>query len=264
MTVQVARSLGAAALACVLGLAATPAAAQPVFGPETYVRTTGQQDVYTDTFPFAAQATLPLWVHNGDEGGHRVSSGSIAINGQTVVTPSDFGQQVALFARPAPLVSGVNTITITLGGDPGGFITVWIPHPYRPYHATLGRVLLPFGQAQGLVLDLKNGSHDHPRGFRVVFFDPAGAPVASSALLRLPPRASLSVPAVQLIDNGAWTVGSIEVFYSGPGIGRLFGQAVETDAHTGVSSIVELQQAGHRLVEPPPQAARLEQGTLSR
>jgi hypothetical protein len=217
--------------------------------------------VYTDTFPFGAQATLPLWVHNGDEGGHRVSSGSIVVNGQTVVTPADFNQNVALFARPAPLVSGANTITITLGGDPGGFITVWIPHPHRPLHATLGRVLLPFGHVQGLVLDLKNGSHDHARGVRVVFFDPAGAPVAASALLRLPPRASLSVPAVQLIDHGAWNLGSIEVFYAGPGFGRLFGQAVETDVHTGVSSIVDLQQAGHRLVEPPPPASKIEEET---
>ena len=254
MTSQVGRLLGTAALAAVLAVAGAPAGAQPVFGPETYVRTAGPQDVYTDTFPFAAQATLPLWVHNGDEGGHRVSSGSIAVNGQTVVTPADLSQNVALFARPAALVSGSNTITVTLGGEPGGFITVWIPHPHRPAHATLGRVLLPFGQAPGLVLDLKNGSHDHARRVRVVFFDPSGAPVAASAALQMPPRASLSLPAVQLIHHGSWNAGSIEVFYAGAGMGRLFGQAVETDAHTGVSGIVELQQAGHRLVEPPPPA----------
>ena len=248
------RTLGAAALALAVAGSGAPAVAQPVFGPETYVRTEGPPDVYTDTFTFPGAATLPLFVHNGDENGHRISAGSIAVNGQVVVTSTDFSQPNPLFARPAPLLAGTNTITVTLDGESAGFVTVWIPRPHRPDHVSVGRVLLPFGRAQGLVLDLKNGAHDSPRRVRVLFFDPAGRLVASSARLTLAPRASMSVPAVQLIAHGAWTGGSIEVIYGGPGMGRVFGQAVETEFHTGVSGIVELQQAGHRLIEPPPPA----------
>lgn len=247
------------ALSILIGLvtlAALPAVAQqpppPIFGPATYVRTTGDANTYTDNFPSPAAGSFVLWVRNGDEDGHRVSSGSIDVNGATVVTTSDFNQQVRLIVKPVNLVAGANNITVTLTSQPGSFITVLItPMACRP-EGTVGRLVLPWATAPNLVLALKNGSHEYPREFRVVYFDPAGNPVATSGRRFLPPRASFSAPAVALITEGSWAQGSIEVFYAGRGPGRVFGQAVSTDAMTGVASIMHLLDAGHNRIDAAP------------
>lgn len=235
--------------ATLAGLAALPAAAAPVFGPNVYTRTSGAPDVFTDTFDAAAGAHA-LWVVNGDDDGNRVTAGNIVVNGQTVVTDSDFNANVPHFTRPV-LLQPHNTVTVTLASEPGSFITVVIlPRVERP-DLSAGRLLLPWANASNLVLDLKNGAHHHGRRVRVVFYDAAGTPVAWSDALALAPRASLSTLASALITHGTWSEGSVEIFYGGRGYGRLFGQAVVTDTTTAVSSVIPLQQAGHRRVEGP-------------
>jgi hypothetical protein len=109
-----------------------------------------------------------------------------------------------------------------------------------------GRLLPPYGTSSaGIVLDLKNGAHPHPRRVEVHFYDGAGGLAASSDRFALAPPASLSRPAADFIATGSWSAGSIEVFYCGRGGARVFGQAVTTE--NGVGSIVPLQQAGlHR------------------
>lgn len=230
----------------VFALAGPAAAEGPIFGPTSYERTTGAPNVYTDTFSAPAAGYHALWVQNGDDAGSRVSSGSIDVNGTLVVRESDFSRQVELLRRPVALLAGTNTITVTLNGEPGSFITVLIlPIRERP-HMTVGRLLLPHASATNLVLDLKNGSHGAARTVRIVFYDDAGTPVASSGRLLLAPRASFSQSVGALMAIGSWTEGSIEVFYAGRGAGRVFGQAVPTDPTTGIGSIVPLQHAGHR------------------
>lgn len=237
-------------LAVVLtALAAGSATAAPVFGPNVYTRTAGPPDVFNDAFA-AGAGIHALWVVNGDDDGHRVTAGSVVVNGQTVATDADFNANVAHFLKPVTL-QAQNTITVTLASDPGSFITLAIvPRAERP-DLSAGRLLLPWAHLSNLVIDLKNGAHRHGRRVRVVFYDAAGAPVASSGVLTLAPRASLSAPASTLIAHGAWSEGSLEIFYGGRGPGRLFGQAVVTDAATGVASVVPLQQAGHRYLEGP-------------
>jgi hypothetical protein len=237
-------------LAGVLVLSALPALASPVFGPELYSRTSGPADVYNDTFSAPSGGVYVLSVINGDDGGGRVTSGSVTLNGATVVSPAAFqastGNFIALAVNVAP---GTNTLTVTLS-DAGSYVTVVILPPYEMGDLSHGRLLLPWAQASNLVLDLKNGSHRHGRRIRMVFYDADGNPVAASDRLHLAPRAALSDTAAALITQGAWSEGSVEIFYCGFGRGRLFGLAVPTDAATGVSSIVDLQHAGFRRLGP--------------
>jgi hypothetical protein len=75
--------------------------------------------------------------------------------------------------------------------------------------------------------------------------------VASSNRIIIPRHGSLSEPVANLINNGTWTVGSIEIFFAGPGPGGVHGQAAFTEPSSGISSIVPLQFGGFLRLEPP-------------
>lgn len=65
-----------------------------------------------------------LVIRNGDEnGGHRVSSGTIALNGSQVVAQNQFSQSVATLNVPVS-VAAQNDISVKLAGSPGGEISV--------------------------------------------------------------------------------------------------------------------------------------------
>lgn len=75
-----------------------------MFGHNQYVRTTGAPNVYTDTFS-AIWGEGVLSVKNGDQdGGHRLSSAKVFINGEQIFGPSDFNQQVYLLESPVSLM----------------------------------------------------------------------------------------------------------------------------------------------------------------
>jgi hypothetical protein len=247
------RSIRAAAiLGALLTLAAVSAPADPLFGPEVYVRTTGSPDVYNDGFASATAGPAYLWVLNGDAGGSRVSSGSIVFNGKTVAGDADFSKTSAYFIKPVTRLAGANALTVTLQSDPGSFITVVIVRAGLP-DISVGRLIVPWTASANLVLDLKNGSHANDRNARVVVYDASGAVQAFSDRLLLSPAGAISNSAASLLTNGsnpAWTEGSIEVFYAGRGPARLFGQSVQTDATTTVQTIVNMQHAGHRRIDP--------------
>jgi hypothetical protein len=242
-------------LAALLAVAALPAAADPVFGPETYQRTTGPADTYSDVFTAPASGLYSMWVWNGDGSGNRVSSGQIDIvtgaGSRTYLTNPDFSKNVAFLVKAVALTQGSNTINVSLTSEPGSFITVVIVRGLERPDFTAGRLILPYATASNLVIDLKNGAH-HPRNYRIVFYDASGNAVASSARLVLPKRGAMTDTAANIISggSGAWTEGSVEVFYAGRGPARLFGQASVQDATSAVSSIVPLQQAGHRRIDP--------------
>src|SRR2546428_852815 len=68
---------------------------QLIFGPKQYLRTTGPPNKYTDTFTVPASIGAPFKLHivNGDaKGKHRISSGTITLNGVVVVRPRDFSR----------------------------------------------------------------------------------------------------------------------------------------------------------------------------
>jgi hypothetical protein len=209
----------------------------------------GPSDTFTQSFTSPAAGGFVLWIQNGDDDGNRVESGEVSINGSLVVAPADFSQPPDLIRKPVTLLAGNNSISVTLNGEPGSFITALVLPPGARPDVTVGRLILPFASSSGLVLDLKNGSHSSRRFFRVVFYDPSGAPVAKSDRLFLDPRASLSQAASSLISSGSWSEGSVEIFYAGRGAGRLFGSAASEEMSTGIESIVPLQQAGHRRLE---------------
>jgi hypothetical protein len=244
-------ALRAVAALAVLILPALADAA-PVFGPVVYTKTaSGGPDLYTDPFVAPSAGRSVMWVQNGDDGGGRVSGGSISVNGVTVAGDADFQKPREYFARVVTLQAGGNSISVTLTGETGSFITVVILPPGERPFLTVGRLILPYGTASpGMQLELKNGSHGGARSVRVHFYDPAGALVGASGRIVLDPKASLSEPVADLIQNGSFSEGSIEVFYAGHGRGRVFGQVATTNASTGISDLMPLQHAGSRVRDP--------------
>jgi hypothetical protein len=231
--------------------------ADPILDPMTCEIVTGTSATCPadPNFTSPSAGIFALWVQNGDDGAEMVSSGSISVNGAMVVGDAAFASGRPLFARPVSLLAGNNTLSITINGDPGQFVTVMILRRGERPDVTIGRLLLPYSSATNLVLDLKNGSPVGGRRYRVVFFDTTGSYVADSGYLLLGPRASLSQDATAfMVNGGSWTSGSIEVFYAGRGRGRLFGLAASTDATTGIGTIVALEHAGSRVLDPHAQA----------
>jgi hypothetical protein len=112
-----------------------------VFGPETYLRTAGSPDVYTDSFSIRADydATVTmgsLIVINGEEAGWkswrtRASIAIVEINGQVVLGPKDFKKWVDRIEVPVKLKQD-NEIVVKLWGRPGICISVQVDYETGP------------------------------------------------------------------------------------------------------------------------------------
>jgi len=95
------------------------------FGPKKYVRTTGNPNVFTDTFPATAGGGK-LIVLNGDENGqHRISSAVIQFNGNQIFGPNDFNQNIYRLERNITLAPG-NTLKVELRSSPNSHLTIQI------------------------------------------------------------------------------------------------------------------------------------------
>ena len=82
----------------------------------------------------------------------------------------------------------------------------------------------------------------------------ARKPVAQSEKMPVPPRGSLAFSVEEIIAQGEWHVGSIEVSYTGPGKGRLFGTARQVDLEpVPMSEALPLVQAGFSVSNEKPQ-----------
>jgi hypothetical protein len=218
-----------------------------VFGPRTYERTTGSVDTYVGRFEAPTAGPFVLIVRNGDPGGSRIDAATVEINGTVVAGPADFNQQVPALHRQVEVLAGANEIRVELTGDPGSFVTLAIGRHGRAPIFVQGRLVLPWGRndaSQALGLALKNGSSRHPRVFRVVFFGPNGEVAGASERIVLPPRGSLVLGADELLDRGDWTAGSVEIYYAGPGVARVFGSARHLNLPLGDFAIEALDQAG--------------------
>jgi hypothetical protein len=254
------------------GFGATVSAGVPggVFGPVTYTRTQGPPDVYNDQFNAPMGGTnFTLWIKNGDtnEDGdpdHRVSSASLVVNGVTVVTPTEFNQTVDFIQKPVALLSGANTISAQINGQPGSFITVSIFGAPCPGDMTVGRLLTPWVvnplsikyEAGGSVrFALKNGSVNHARAVQAVFFNPDGTAACRSPRLLLAPHASREMALADLLgDCTTFSFGSVEFYWSGHGPARVFGTITRT-YNNGETTALQLHMAGwhrHRMLPPPP------------
>lgn len=114
---------------------------KPVVSLWTLQRTTGGPQTVTAPIRPPAGAVCPftLRVLNGTGtvgAGQRVEnaveSGRIWFNGEEIVRPSDFGNQVSTIVRTVALQAS-NELTVRLGGSPGGRITIVIePASWTP------------------------------------------------------------------------------------------------------------------------------------
>jgi hypothetical protein len=100
-----------------------------IFGPESYVRGSGQPlniaNSFTSSHP--GESCL-LQVYNGgleDSEVELVSSSVIMLNGVQVVSPNEFNQTVA-FIEKTVTVNASNEIAVEVRGKPGGGITVQV------------------------------------------------------------------------------------------------------------------------------------------
>ena len=94
----------------------------------TCIRGTGEPVTETFTFDaFGGPATVKLW--NGspeDSDAEKVSSSTVAVNGEVIFGPSDFNQNVDYLEEETTLVEGQNTLEVVLKGKPGGQVTIQI------------------------------------------------------------------------------------------------------------------------------------------
>lgn len=101
----------------------------PLWGPEEFERGTGEP--VTDTILFSApnaNGEYTIFVQNGEPESRRVSSASISFNGEEVMGPNDFNQQVSEITVPIGLLID-NEMEITVAGIPGSGMTVSIYGP---------------------------------------------------------------------------------------------------------------------------------------
>lgn len=98
-----------------------------VFGPEKFERSHGKPDTETVAFSIPEGGSgFSLHVQNGDhKGRHRVTSGTITLNGSEVLVPSDFHHHAGSIKRPVALPRH-NVLTVRLQGKPGSYLVIAI------------------------------------------------------------------------------------------------------------------------------------------
>src|SRR3989442_15862121 len=102
-----------------------PAAPMTVaFGPKQYIRAAGRPETFTETFQYHGTSPCQIVVVNGNaDDTQRISSASISLNGQQIVGPRDFNQQVGGIVK-AVVLADQNQLSTTLRSKPGSFLTV--------------------------------------------------------------------------------------------------------------------------------------------
>lgn len=116
-----------------------------VFGPQKYARTTGAADVYTASIsiPKGVESPFVLHVQNGSSyGADRVSSGTVEIDGATILSQSDFNQQVYQFDRTVSLKQG-SVLRVLLTSSPGSYLTIWIDGQRRDLTPPILKITAP-------------------------------------------------------------------------------------------------------------------------
>lgn len=104
---------------------AFPVHAGGYFGPKVFTRDPEAPQEVIERFELRGQASdIKLIVKNGlPDGTRRVSSAWISLNGEQLLTPADFNQQVAELRTPVMLLPS-NELRIRLAGAPGGLLTI--------------------------------------------------------------------------------------------------------------------------------------------
>src|SRR3989475_1530746 len=94
------------------------------FGTKEYIRAAGRPETFTETFQYHGTSPCQIVVVNGNaDGTQRISSASISLNGEQIVGPKDFNQQVGGIVK-AVVLADQNQLSTTLRSKPGSFLTV--------------------------------------------------------------------------------------------------------------------------------------------
>ncbi|ABK18043.1 Ig-like domain-containing protein [Syntrophobacter fumaroxidans] len=120
-------------LALVLPVQPGSACDPPVFGPERFERGSGPPVTVTRGFAGSETgAEFEVWIRNGElYGRHRVTSGTIYLNGKKIVSSGELKAHVPLIRRRVSL-NASNEIGVRLEGKPGSFLTVTIVDHRHP------------------------------------------------------------------------------------------------------------------------------------
>ena len=124
----------------------------PIAAPSVYTLT-GKSGTFTATATADPGAVYVLEVANGDAAGHRVSSGSVTINGITVVTERELTKAASLLRRTVSL-QATNTIRTDLRGAAGDVVTVALRRRADASACNAGSLLVTFSTpASGALID---------------------------------------------------------------------------------------------------------------
>lgn len=94
-----------------------------VFGPKQYDKPKGRPVTYTDTFhATSTTGTYTLWVQSGAEGLNEVKNVSVSINGVEIIDSRNLRATNPVSKTIS--VQSTNTLTVTLKGQGGNYITV--------------------------------------------------------------------------------------------------------------------------------------------
>jgi hypothetical protein len=156
-----------------LSFTASAASAAPLlFGPQSFERTAGPPNEYSEGFDVPAELNAIVWIQNGDGDGNRASSARVTINDRAVAGPSDFNKQIDLVAKAVALPRGPATLDVQMNGEPGSVITITIMVQGNRPDFTIGRLVVPYASSTGLTLALKNGAR-HTARMDVIYGNPA-------------------------------------------------------------------------------------------
>jgi hypothetical protein len=222
-----------------------------LFGPEAFERSEGSPNVFDETFSTTEKDGFLVVFNGDDEEDSRVTSGTITLNGNTVVDPSELNEDTDRIVKPVNLQAD-NALQITLDGDPGGYIIVMVVDDKKDLpEITAGRIQLAWTSiADSNVttsLRLKNGSPHFDRHYKVRFFNEDGTLSATSDMNVLPPHGSTNAALTSYLPSGStWQSGSVEILFVGRGAGRVLGFGVQTNSSLGTETAVPLQQGGLR------------------
>jgi hypothetical protein len=181
-----------------------------LFGPNKYLRTKGEPNVYTGLFP-GIPGKGKLIVKNGDKDGdhrgrkgdkdddHRLNRARILINGKQVLGSKDFNQKIYEIRVPVRLKEN-NSISIELRSEPGSYLTLRV---VQEVAAEAAAVIGPEG---GVVQILDNANPLFGCGIEV----PAGV-LSSLSILSI---STENIPPAQPLPDGVMQDGPIISFNS--------------------------------------------------
>ena len=222
-----------------------------LFGPEAFERSEGSPNVFDESFSTTEKDGFLVVFNGDDEEDSRVTSGTITLNGSTIVDPSELNEDADRIVKPVKLQAD-NALQITLDGDPGGYIIVMVVDDKKDFpEITSGRIQLAWTSIAdpnvATSLRLKNGSPHFDRHYKVRFFNEDGTQSAESPVNVLPPHGSINAALASYLPSGStWQSGSVEILFVGRGAGKVLGFGVQTNSSLGTETAVPLQPGGLR------------------